>query len=100
MYTDDSVTKDQSEDSAAYTVSISSLTTEVEEVTHALRWTASRGDSRTKSAIILTDSISLLQKMKSRMESPDWNCQGPTSTFENSYGCTALDMLESKETIE
>ena len=73
MYTDDSVTKDQSEDSAAYTVSISSLTTEVEEVTHALRWTASRGDSRTKSAIILTDSISLLQKMKSWIGSLDWN---------------------------
>ena len=32
------------EDSAAYTVSISSLTMEVEEVTHAFRWIASRGD--------------------------------------------------------
>ena len=35
------------EDSAAYTVSTSSLTMEVEAVTHALRWVASRGDSRT-----------------------------------------------------
>ena len=34
---------------AAYTVSASSLTMEVEAVTHALRWIASRGDSRTTS---------------------------------------------------
>ena len=54
MYTDGSVTKDQSgwgfavkqgattihEDSAAYTVSASSLTMEVEAVTHALGWIA------------------------------------------------------------
>ena len=53
-YTDGSVTKDQSgwgltvkpgattihEDSAAYTVSTSSLTREVDAVTHALRWIA------------------------------------------------------------
>ena len=61
MYTDGSVTKDQSElgfsvkqgattinqDSAANTVSTSSLTMEVEYVTHALHWIASRGDSQT-----------------------------------------------------
>ena len=35
-----------------------------------LRWIASRGDSRTKHAIILTDSMSLLPKVKSRMGSP------------------------------
>ena len=61
MYTDGSVTKDQPgceftvkqgattihEDSAAYTVLTSSLTIEMEAVAHALRWIASRGDSRT-----------------------------------------------------
>ena len=87
MYTDGSVTKDQSgwgftvkqgattihEDGAAYTVSTSSFTMEVEAVIHALRWIASRGDSRTTHAIILTDSMSLLQKMKSGTGSPDWN---------------------------
>ena len=87
MYTDGSVTKDQSwwdftvkqgattihEDSAAYTVSTSSLTMEVEAVTHTLRWTASRGDSQMTHTIILTDSVSLLQKVKSGMGSPDWN---------------------------
>ena len=36
---------------------------EVEAVTHALRWIA----------IILTDSMNLLQKVKSGMGSPDWN---------------------------
>ena len=47
---------------------------EVEAVTHALRWIASRGDSQTTHAIILTDSMSLLQKVKSGMAgSPDWN---------------------------
>jgi len=61
------------EDSAAYTVSTSSLTMAVEEVTHALCWIASRGDSRTTHAIILTDSISLLQKVKSGTGSPDSN---------------------------
>ena len=45
----------------------------VETVTHALRWIASRGDSRTTHAIILTDSKSSLQKVKSGMGSPDWN---------------------------
>ena len=81
VYTDGSVTKDQSgwgftvkqgattihEDSAAYTVSTSSLTMKVEAVTHAHRWIASRGDSQTTRAIILTDSMSLLQKVKSGM---------------------------------
>ena len=52
---------------------MSNLTMEVEAVTHALRWIASRGDSQTTHAIILTDSMSLLQKVKSGMGSPDWN---------------------------
>ena len=45
---------------------------EVEAVTHALCWIAPRGDSRTTHAIILTDSISLPQKVNSGMGSPDW----------------------------
>ena len=87
MCTDVPVTKDQSgwgftvkqgattinEDSAAYTVSTCSLTLELEAVTNALRWIASRGDIQTTHAIILINSMSLLQKVKSRMGSPDWN---------------------------
>ena len=46
---------------------------ELEAVTHDLRWIASRGDIQTTHAILLTDSTSLLQKMKSGMGSPDWN---------------------------
>ena len=38
---------------------------EVEAFTHALRWIASRGSSQTTHAVILTDSKSLLQKVKS-----------------------------------
>ena len=56
------------EDSAAFTVSTSSLTMEVEAVTHALRWTASRGDSQTTHAILLTDSMSL-----TATKSEKWN---------------------------
>ena len=44
---------------------------EMEAVTQALRWIASRGDSQTTHAIILTYSTSLLQK--SGMGSPNWN---------------------------
>ena len=61
------------EDSAAYSVSSSSLTVEVEAVTHAFRWIASGSDSGTTSVIIPTDSISLLQKVESepRLECVD-----------------------------
>ena len=84
MYTEGSLTKYQSgwgftakqgatsihEDSAAYAVSTSSLTMETEAVTHALYWIISRGDSQTAHAIILSDSVSLLQKVKSGMPTP------------------------------
>ena len=86
MYTERSVTKYQrgwvtvkqgatniQEDSAACTLSTSFLTMEVEAVIRALRWIASRGDSRTTNVITLTDSMSLLQKVKSGMGSPDRN---------------------------
>ena len=46
---------------------------EVEAVTHTFRWIASRGDSQTTHAITLTDSKSLLQKVKSGIGSPDFN---------------------------
>ena len=48
----------------------SSLTIEVEAVTHALRWIASRGGCQPTHAI---SCRRLLQKVKSEMESPDWN---------------------------
>ena len=75
-------------------VSTSSLTMEVEVVTHTLHWIASRGDSQTKLAIILTDLMRLLQKVKSGMGSPDWNMSMVNIHLRNSCECTALDMLE------
>ena len=107
MYTDSSVTKDQSgwcfnvkqgattihDDSTAYTTS-TSLTTEVEAVTLALRWIASRGDSQTTHTIILTDSMSLIRKVKSGMGTQTGMCQRLTYTVEDCCGRTALDMSE------
>ena len=89
VYTDGSVTKDQSgwgftvkqgvttmhEDSAAYEVPTSSLTMETEAVIHALRWIASKGDSQTTHAIIVTNSVSLPQKVKSGMKAQTGMCQ-------------------------
>ena len=113
VYIDGLVTKDKSwwgfiveqgattihDDSAAYTVSISSLTMKVEAVTHASAGLPRR-DSQTTHAIILTHSISLLQKVKSGMRSPDGMCRWSTSTFENSCWCSALDMQECREMTE
>ena len=44
---------------------------DVEAVAYVLRWIASRGYSQTTHAIILTNLMSLLQKVKIRMGSPD-----------------------------
>ena len=110
VYIDGSVTKDQSgwgftvkqgatlihEDIAAYTVSTSSLTMEVEAVTHAHRWIASRGDNQSTHAIFLTDSMSLLQKME--WEAQTGMCQWSTSTFENSWACRSEGKSPSRQT--
>ena len=102
VYSDGLVTKEQSgwgftvkqgvttihEDSAAYTVSSSSLTMEVEAVTHALRWIASRGDSPTTHAIILTAFN------ETATQSEKWNGMPRVECAENSWGCAALDMPE------
>ena len=53
-------------------VSTCRLTMQVEAVTHVLHWIASRSDSQTTYAI-RADSISMLQKLKSGMRSPDWH---------------------------
>ena len=87
VYTDGSVTRDRSgwgftvkqdgrtvhEDSGAHRVTTSSLTMEVEAVTHAIQWLASQCDTRITHVIILTDSMNLLQKVESGMGCPDWH---------------------------
>ena len=86
IYTDGSVTRDRSgwgftvkqggrtvhEDSGAHRVTTSSLTMEVETVTHAIQWLASHHDTHITHAIILTDSMNLLQKVESGMGCPVW----------------------------
>ena len=74
------------EDSAAYEVSTSILTTQMEVVTHTLRWIASKGISQTTHAIILTGSMNL-QKKKKKVKSE----LGSTSIFKD-----VLDMPESR----
>ena len=53
------------------TVTTFSLTMEVEAVTRAIQWLASQHDAQITRAIILTDSMSLLQKVESGMGCPD-----------------------------
>ena len=53
------------EDGEAHRVTTSSLTVEVEAVTHAIQWLASQLDAQITHAIILTDSINFLRKVKS-----------------------------------
>ena len=87
IYTDGSVTRDRSgwgftvkqdgrtvhEDSGAHRVTTSSLTMEVEAVTHAMQWLASQRDAHTTHAVILTDSEELLHMVESGMSCPAWH---------------------------
>ena len=61
------------EDSGAHRVKTSSLIMEVEAITHAIQWLACQRDAEITHAVILTDSISLLQKVESGMGCPDWH---------------------------
>ena len=76
IYTDGSATRNWSgwrftvkqdgrtvhEDCGSHRVTASSLTMEVEAVTHATQWLASQRDAQITHAIVLTDSMNLLQK--------------------------------------
>ena len=76
------------EDSGAHRVTTSSLTMEVEAVTHAIQWLASQRDARITHAIILTDSMNLLQKVESGMGCPDWH-----TAMQSSATKTSVDLL-------
>ena len=87
IYTDGSVTRDRSgwgftvkqdgrtvhKDNGAHRVTTSSLTMEVEAVTHAIQWLVSQGDAQITHAIILTDSMNLLHRW-----SLEWAAQTDT----------------------
>ena len=70
-----------------------SLTMEVEAVTQAVQWSASQRDAQVAHAIILTDSMNLLQKMESGMGCPDWH--RAMHSCKDFCGSTALAMLKS-----
>ena len=84
IYTDGSVTRDRfgwgftvkqvgrtvHEDSGVHRVTTSSLTMEVEAVTHAIQWLSSQRGAQVTHAVILTDSVNLLQKVQSGMGCP------------------------------
>ena len=59
--------------SGSHRVKTSSLTMEVEAVTRAMQWLASQRNAQIAHAIILTDTMNLLQKVESRMGCPDWH---------------------------
>ena len=59
--------------SEAHRVMTSSLTLEVEVATHVIQWLSAQGAAQITHAIILTDSMNLLQKVESIMDCPDWH---------------------------
>ena len=59
------------DDSGVHRATTYSLTMEVEAVTHAIQWLVSQRDAQITDAIILTDSLNLLQKVKSGMDCAD-----------------------------
>ena len=109
IYTDGSVTRDRSgwgftakqdgrtvhEDSGAHRVTTSSLTMEVEAVTHAIQWLASQRDARITHAIILTDSMNLLQKVESGMGCPTGTQPCTVFSYKDFCGSTVLGTPES-----
>ena len=71
----------------------------MQAVTHDFHWNASRprSDCYTTHAIILADSVSLVQKVRSGMGNSEGVGQCLTSSFKNPCGCTALDRRDSRE---
>ena len=60
------------EDTCTYTVTTLSLTG-VEAGIHAIQWLASQSDTQITQAIVITDSLNLLQKVESQMGSRNGN---------------------------
>ena len=86
IYTVGSVTSDRSgweftvkqggrtvhEDSGAHRVTTSSLTMEVETVTHAIQWLASQRHAQITHAVILTDSMNQSSATKTSVDLLSW----------------------------
>ena len=109
IYTDGSVTRDRSgwgftvkqdgrtvhEDSGAHRVTTSSLTMEVEAVTHAIQWLASQRDARITHAIILTDSMNLLQRWSLEWAAPTGTQPCTVFGYKDFCGSAVLGTPES-----
>ena len=73
----------------------SSLTMQVEAVTHTIEWLAFQSDAHIKHAIILTDSLNLLQMAESGMVCPVWNTAMHSLRLQRLHESTAQGMPES-----
>ena len=83
------------EDSGAHRVTTSSLTMEVEAVTHAIQWLASQRDARITHAIILTDSMNLLQKWSLEWAAPTGTQSCTVFSYKDFCESTVLGTPES-----
>ena len=83
------------EDSGAHRVTTSSLTMEVEAVTRAIQWPASQRDAQITHAVILTDSMNLLQKVESGMGCPRLAHSHAVSGYKDFCGSIVLGKPES-----
>ena len=109
IYTDGSVARSRSgwgftvkhggrtvhEDSGAHRVTTSTLTIEVETVTHAIQWLASERDAQITHAIILTDSMNLLQRWSLEWAAPTGTQPCTVFGYKDYCGCTVLGFPES-----
>ena len=109
IYTDGSVTRDRSgggfivkqggrtvhEDSGAHRVMTSSLTMEVEAVTHGIQWLASQPDAQITHAIILTDSMNFLRKVNLEWAAPTGTQPCTIFGYKDFCGSTVLGTPES-----
>ena len=67
VHKDSAAYRHQTVNSAAYRHKTVNLTMEVEAVTHALYWLATKEIIHNTKAVILANSMNLLQKVKARM---------------------------------
>ena len=109
IYMDGSVTRDRSgwgfrvkqggrtvhEDSGAHRVTTSSLTMEVEAVTHAIQWRSSQRDSQITHAIILTDSMNLCKRWILEWAAPTDTQPCTVFGYKDFCGSTVLGTPES-----
>ena len=73
------------------------MTMEVEAVTHALRWIASRGNSQTTNVTILTDLVRLVQTVNKWMYCPAHTGVNGNDRADRLAGKATLKWLASRK---